>query len=88
MVTQLLQSDPMFDLGAAAQADLHRRSDRGVRRLASIFSLLTYLVIYVQNVLGYSAVATGVRFLFLSGAAFVAAADRGPAHRSRCRRSG
>jgi hypothetical protein len=44
---------------------------------ASIFSLLTYLVIYVQNVLGYSAVATGVRFLFLSGAAFVAAAIAG-----------
>ncbi len=44
---------------------------------ASIFSLLTYLVIYVQNVLDYSAVGTGVRFLFLSGASFVAAAVAG-----------
>ena len=44
---------------------------------ASVFSLLTYLVIYVQNVLGYSAVGAGVRFLFLSGAAFVAAAIAG-----------
>jgi hypothetical protein len=44
---------------------------------ASVFSLLTYLVIYVQNVLGYSAVGAGVRFLFLSGAAFVAAAVAG-----------
>ena len=44
---------------------------------ASVFSLLTYLVIYVQNVLGYSAVEAGVRFLFLSGAAFVAAAVAG-----------
>ena len=42
-----------------------------------MFSLLTYLVIYVQNVLGYSAVEAGVRFLFLSGAAFVAAAIAG-----------
>jgi hypothetical protein len=31
----------------------------------------------VQNVLGYSAVGTGVRFLFLSGASFVAAAIAG-----------
>ena len=28
-----VQDKPMFDLGAAAQADLHRRPDRGVRRL-------------------------------------------------------
>ena len=33
VVSQLLQKHPMFDLGAAAQADLHRRPDRGVRRL-------------------------------------------------------
>jgi Na+/melibiose symporter-like transporter len=44
---------------------------------ASIFSLLTFLVIYVQNVLGYSAVETGVRFLYLSGASFFAAAIAG-----------
>ena len=42
-----------------------------------MFSLLTYLVIYVQNVLGYSAVGAGVRLLFLSAAAFVAAAIAG-----------
>jgi hypothetical protein len=34
-------------------------------------------VIYVQSVLGYSAVGAGVRFLFLSGASFVAAAVAG-----------
>jgi MFS transporter len=44
---------------------------------ASIFSLLTYLVLYVQNVLDYSAVGTGVRFLFLSGTSFFAAAIAG-----------
>ena len=36
-------------------------------------SLLTYLVLYLQNVLHLSAVATGVRFLVLSGALFVTA---------------
>jgi EmrB/QacA subfamily drug resistance transporter len=40
---------------------------------ASLFSMLTYLVIYVQNVLGLSPVATGVRFLPLTGAIFVTA---------------
>ena len=33
---------------------------------ASLFSLLTYLVLYMQNLLGYSAVETGVRFLPLT----------------------
>jgi Major Facilitator Superfamily len=40
---------------------------------SSVFSLLTYLIIYVQNVLGFSAVQSGVRFLFLSGMSFVSA---------------
>ncbi len=44
---------------------------------ASIFSLLTYLVIYVQNLLGYSAVQAGVRFLPLTGAIFLVAGVAG-----------
>ena len=48
---------------------------------ASLFSLLTYLVIYLQNILGYSAIETGLRFLPLTGAIFVTAGDRRPADR-------
>ena len=33
VVSQAMQRQPMFDLGLLAQADLHRRPDRGVRRL-------------------------------------------------------
>jgi hypothetical protein len=44
---------------------------------ASIFSLLTYLVIYVQNMLGYSAFQAGLRFLPLSGAVFLVAGVAG-----------
>ncbi len=44
---------------------------------SSIFALLAYLVIYLQNVLGYSPVETGVRLLFLSGTSFFAAAAAG-----------
>ena len=34
---------------------------------ASIFSLLLYLVLYLQDILGYSALGTGLRLLVLSG---------------------
>ena len=44
---------------------------------ASLFALLTYLVLYVQNVLGYSAIEAGVRFLPLTGAIFLTAAIAG-----------
>jgi EmrB/QacA subfamily drug resistance transporter len=44
---------------------------------ASIFSLLTFLVLYIQGVLGYSALQTGVRFLPLTLAIFVTAGIAG-----------
>jgi EmrB/QacA subfamily drug resistance transporter len=44
---------------------------------ASIFSVLTYLVIYIQSILGYSALESGLRILPLSGAVFLAAGIAG-----------
>src|SRR5262249_31531949 len=44
---------------------------------ASIFSALPFLVLYLQNILGLSAVATGVRFLPLTGAIFLTAGIAG-----------
>jgi predicted MFS family arabinose efflux permease len=40
---------------------------------ASIFALLTYIVLYLQNVLGSSALDTGVRLLPFTGAIFLTA---------------
>jgi EmrB/QacA subfamily drug resistance transporter len=77
VVTQLVQAEPMFDLTLLRRPTFTGGLIAAFGVSASIFSLLTYLVIYVQNVLGYSAVETGVRFLFLSGASFVAAAVAG-----------
>ena len=77
VVSQLVQDDPMFDLALLRKPTFTGGLIAAFGVSASIFSLLTYLVIYVQNVLGYSAVGAGVRFLFLSGAAFVAAAIAG-----------
>jgi predicted MFS family arabinose efflux permease len=44
---------------------------------ASIFSALTFLVLYLQNTLGLSAIETGVRFLPLTGAIFLTAGIAG-----------
>ncbi|WP_456696239.1 MFS transporter [Aeromicrobium sp. P5_D10] len=77
VVTQLRGSDPMFDLGLLRKPTFTGGLIAAFGVSASIFSLLTYLVIYVQNVLGYSAVGAGVRLLFLSGAAFVVATIAG-----------
>lgn len=77
VVSQLRQQHPMFDLGLLRKPTFVGGLVAAFGVSASIFSLLTFLVIYVQNVLDYSAVQTGVRFLFLSGASFVAAAVAG-----------
>jgi hypothetical protein len=44
---------------------------------ASIFAMFLYLTLYLQDVLGYSALATGLRLLTASGAIFVFAAVAG-----------
>ena len=77
VVSQLLQKQPMFDLSLLRKPTFTGGLIAAFGVSASIFSLLTFLVIYVQNVLGYSAVETGFRFLYLSGASFFAAALSG-----------
>ncbi|MGA8247182.1 MAG: MFS transporter [Nocardioides sp.] len=77
VTSQAMQRKPMFDLGLLRKPTFTGGLIAAFGVSASIFSLLTFLVIYVQNVLGYSAVDTGVRFLFLSGASFFAAAIAG-----------
>ena len=77
VLSQLFQRQPMFDLGLLRKPTFTGGLVAAFGVSASIFSLLTFLVIYVQNVLDYSAVQTGVRFLFLSGASFFAAALAG-----------
>jgi len=77
VVTQAAQRHPMFDLSLVRKPTFVGGLVAGFSVSASVFSLLTYLVIYIQNVLGYSAVETGVRLLYLSAMAFVAATVAG-----------
>jgi EmrB/QacA subfamily drug resistance transporter len=77
VVAEAVQERPMFDLTLLRKPTFVGGLIAAFAVSASIFSALTYLVLYMQNLLGLSAVQTGVRFLALSGAIFVTAAIAG-----------
>src|SRR5689334_14252368 len=77
VVVEHVQRTPMFDFALLRKPTFTGGLLAAFGISASLFSLLTYLVLYVQNVLGYSAVATGVRFLALTGAIFLTAGVAG-----------
>ncbi len=77
VVTQVLQEHPMFDLTLLRKPTFVGGLIAAFSISASIFALFTYLVIYLQVVLGLDAIGTGLRFLFLSVASFFAAAIAG-----------
>jgi len=58
---------PMFDLKLFMLPTFSGGSVAAFGLSASMFSLLLYLVLYLQDILGYSALATGLRLLVLSG---------------------
>src|SRR6266567_2329319 len=77
VVVERVQAAPMLDLQLLRVPTFNGGLFAAWTISASLFALLTYLVIYVQNVLGLSAVATGIRFLPLTGAIFVSAGVAG-----------
>ena len=77
VVVEARSSKPMFDLRLLRVPTFTGGLLAAWAISASIFSLLTYLVLYIQGVLGYSAMQTGLRILPLSGAVFVAAGVAG-----------
>ncbi len=70
---ELRQARPMFDIRLFRVPTFAGAQITAFAMSAGMFSLFLYLALYIENVLGYSAVATGVRFLPLSLLAFVAA---------------
>ncbi len=65
--------DPMLDLKLLRVPTFNGGLVAAFAISSSIFALLTYLVLYLQNVLGSSAIDTGVRLLPLTGAIFLTA---------------
>jgi EmrB/QacA subfamily drug resistance transporter len=70
-------SRPMFDLGLFRLPTFSGGLVAAFGLSASIFAMLLYLVLYLQDILGYSALATGVRLTVISGGILVSATVAG-----------
>ena len=77
VATELRQRQPMFDLSLLRNPTFVGGLAAAFAISASLFTLITFLVLYLQNVLGYSAIGTGVRLLALTGAIFLSAGIAG-----------
>ena len=68
---------PMFDLSLFRLPTFSGGLVAAFGLSASIFSMLLYLVLYLQDILGYSALGTGVRLMVISGGILVTATVSG-----------
>jgi EmrB/QacA subfamily drug resistance transporter len=73
VVVELRAAHPMFDLSLLRIPTFLGGSAAAFAMNASLFAMFLYLVLYLQNDLGYSALATGTRLLVVSGTTMVAA---------------
>lgn len=64
---------PMFELGLFRLPTFSGGLVAAFGLSASIFAMLLYLVLYLQDILGYSALSTGVRLTIISGGILVTA---------------
>ncbi len=70
-------ANPMFDLGLFRKPTFTGASIVAFTLSASMFAMFLYVTLYMQNVLDYTALETGLRFLPLSLLSFFAAAISG-----------
>jgi EmrB/QacA subfamily drug resistance transporter len=77
IAAERLGRNPMFDLDLFRNPTFAGGSIAAFGLSASLFALLLYLVLYLQDVAGFSALDTGLRLLVLSGGVFVAAGVSG-----------
>ena len=77
VAAELFQDEPMLDLGLLRVPTFVGGLVAAWSISAALLSMLTYLIIYMQNSLGLSAVDTGIRFLPLTVAIFITAGIAG-----------
>jgi EmrB/QacA subfamily drug resistance transporter len=77
VVAEYVQREPMFDLSLVRVPTFVGGLTAAFGISASLFAMLTYLVLYIQNLLGYSPIEAGVRFLPLTLAIFLTAGVAG-----------
>jgi EmrB/QacA subfamily drug resistance transporter len=70
-------TNPMFDLGLFRLPAFSGGLVAAFGLSASIFAMLLYLVLYLQDNLGYSALGTGVRMTIISGGTLITATIAG-----------
>jgi predicted MFS family arabinose efflux permease len=69
VVVEMLQRErAMFDLALFRKPTFNGGLIAAFSLSAGLFALFLYMTLYLQDVLGYSALDTGIRFLVLSGA--------------------
>jgi EmrB/QacA subfamily drug resistance transporter len=68
---ELRSPQPMFDMKLFKLPTFSGGSVAAFGLSASIFSMLLYLVLYLQDILGYSPLATGARLMVISGGILV-----------------
>lgn len=73
LVVEMRSAEPMFDLRLLRIPTFSGGSVAAFAMNGSLFAMLLYLVLYLQNDLGYTALETGVRLLLLSGSTLVVA---------------
>jgi EmrB/QacA subfamily drug resistance transporter len=73
VVVEARGSHPMFDLKLFRLPTFSGGAVAAFGISATIFSMLLYLTLYLQDVLGYDALGTGLRLLVLSGGILVTA---------------
>ena len=79
MLAELRGRHPMFDLTLFRRPAFGGALVAAFGLSASIFAIILYLVLYLQDVLGYSALDTGLRMTVMSGGMFAAASIAGRA---------
>jgi EmrB/QacA subfamily drug resistance transporter len=77
IVAELRVRHPMFDLSLFRTPTFTGGLVAAFTMNGSLFALYLYLVLYLQDILRYSALATGLRLLVSTGALFVAAVTSG-----------
>ena len=77
VIVELRAVRPMFDLALFRVPTFSGGLIAAFAMNGSLYALLLYLVLYLQDDLGYSALGTGVRLLLLSGATLISATAAG-----------
>ena len=77
VVVERHQAHPMFDLSLFRKPTFGGASIAAFALSASMFAMFLYLTLYLQTILGYGPLQTGLRFLPVTLLSFVAAAVSG-----------